>query len=66
MIRREDKDMSLRVILASQSPRRQELLKKIFQYFEVMPSNADENIEVLLPAEYVDKLSKIIAMEVDE
>ncbi len=66
MIRREDKDMSLRVILASQSPRRQELLKKIFQYFEVMPSNADENIEVLPPAEYVEKLSKIKALEVYE
>ena len=58
--------MSLRVILASQSPRRQELLKKIFQYFEVMPSNADENIEVLPPAEYVEKLSKIKALEVYE
>lgn len=32
-------------ILASQSPRREQLLKLIIDRFEIIPSNADENIE---------------------
>lgn len=32
-------------ILASQSPRREQLLKAIIEQFEIIPSNADETIE---------------------
>jgi nucleoside triphosphate pyrophosphatase len=35
----------MRLILASQSPRRQELLRRIWGEFEVIPSDADETLE---------------------
>lgn len=34
-----------KIILASQSPRRQELLRDIVSDFEIIPSNADETVE---------------------
>lgn len=58
--------MSHRVILASGSPRRRELLKYIFKDFEVVPSNADEDITEADPACLVEKLSKMKASEVFE
>ena len=41
----------MKIILASASPRRKELLKLIFDDFEVSPSNADETLPEGLPAE---------------
>ena len=58
--------MSKRVILASGSPRRQELLKHIYKYFEVVPSNADEALGIADPAELVTELSRLKAAEVFE
>ena len=48
----------MRVILASKSPRRKELLKEIFQDFIIIPSNVDENKYSL------DKLSFVKAEEI--
>ncbi len=45
------------VILASKSPRRNELLKEIFPSFEVMPQSVDENIEEKDPKQLVEKLA---------
>ncbi|SEG11247.1 septum formation protein [Eubacterium ruminantium] len=56
--------MSPRVILASQSPRRQELLKHLFKSFEIVPSNADEDIDEKEPEQFVEKLSMLKAREV--
>ncbi|MBR0516439.1 MAG: septum formation protein Maf [Eubacterium sp.] len=56
--------MSPRVILASQSPRRQELLKHIYKVFEIVPSFADEDIDEKDPGLYVEKLSRLKAREV--
>ena len=56
--------MMERVILASQSPRRRELLSRIFAEFEVMPSLAEEVAETNAPAEYVKTLAKAKAEEV--
>lgn len=42
------------VILASQSPRRQELLKRIIPEFEIVPADIDETIkEFVSPEDYV-------------
>lgn len=47
----------MKIILASASPRRKELLKKIFSEFDICPSDADEtipeNIECGQSAEYL-------------
>jgi len=48
----------MRVILASKSPRRKELLKEIFQDFIIIPSTVDENKYSL------DKLSFVKAEEI--
>lgn len=53
-----------RVILASQSPRRRELLSRVFETFEVIPSLAEEAAAVSSPAEYVKTLAKVKAEEV--
>lgn len=47
-----------RIVLASGSPRRKELLGKIFKEFEVITSDADENIELCNPGEIVEELAK--------
>jgi septum formation protein len=39
----------LKYILASASPRRHELLKKIIPDFDIVPANVDENIDESLP-----------------
>ena len=52
----------MKIILASSSPRRKELLKLITKEFEIIPSNAEEKLEEnLTPKEQVEKLSYIKA-----
>ena len=47
-----------RIILASASPRRKEILEMLKIPFEVIPSEADENIEMEIPPEkYVEELA---------
>ncbi|MBR2279707.1 MAG: septum formation protein Maf [Ruminococcus sp.] len=41
----------MKVILASASPRRQELLKEIFTEFEIMPADVDETLSDKIKAE---------------
>ena len=53
-----------KIILASQSPRRRELLSQIGVEFEVIPSMADENIKENNPSEFVKKLALIKGEEV--
>lgn len=52
------------IILASGSPRRRELLALAEYDFEVVPSLADENIEIAEPDEYVKRLASMKAHEV--
>ncbi len=55
----------MKIILASGSPRRKELLNNIGLKFDVIPSNADEAIpSSLTPAQAVEYLSKIKAADV--
>ncbi len=58
-----------RIILASQSPRRIELLKKIIKNFKIQASNIDENIEQHDPNKFVLEISKrkatTIAQKID-
>ncbi len=49
----------MRVILASKSPRRKELLEQIGLSFEVLVSDADENLDIDIPEEFVKELSRI-------
>lgn len=53
-----------RMILASASPRRRELLEKLGYSFEVIPSGAEENITETEPVAVVEKLSRIKAADV--
>lgn len=53
-----------RIILASGSPRRRELLEQIGLEFEVIPSGAEEVITKTLPSEVVEELSMQKAAEV--
>lgn len=53
-----------RIILASASPRRKELLAQIGLEFEVMPSEVEENPESTLPQDIVIELSKQKARDV--
>jgi len=55
---------SKRVVLASQSPRRIELLKKIINDFEIKVSNIDESINLNDPIRFVIEISKRKAQEV--
>jgi len=55
---------SKRVVLASQSPRRIELLKKIINDFEIKVSNIDESINLNDPIRFVTEISKRKAQEV--
>ena len=48
----------MRIILASGSPRRRELITKIYDKFEVITSDVDETIETEDPEELVQQLSK--------
>ncbi|MBS3970906.1 MAG: septum formation inhibitor Maf [Clostridia bacterium] len=55
-----------KLVLASASPRRRELLKQIGVSFEVFPSEVDENISINDPIEYVKELSYMKALWVAE
>lgn len=55
-----------KVILASASPRRQELLKQIGMEFEVMPSRSEEKVKSQNPSVLVMELSAQKAMDVYE
>lgn len=55
---------SKRVILASQSPRRIELLKKIIADFDVQASHVEENMDTKDPVIFVRELSKRKASEI--
>ena len=55
----------MRIILASASPRRQELLKGLFADFEIIVSNCDEN-ESGEPIEFVKKVSLKKAISINE
>jgi len=57
---------SMKVILASASPRRKQLLGMLIKDFEILPSNADENINCATPEETVRQLSYIKAKSVFE
>ena len=47
------------VILASSSPRRKELLKKIIPSFSIMPADIDENVkERETPRAYVARMAE--------
>ena len=51
-----------KIILASRSPRRKELLKRIGMDIEICPSNIDENkISINNPVEYVKELARLKA-----
>jgi len=54
----------MRIILASGSPRRRELLTQIGLEYEVIVSNADENVDCSDPAKMVEELSFIKAKAV--
>ena len=55
----------MKVILASASPRRKELLSTIFPLFHVIPSNAEENSNEILPAkQHVAYLAKVKAQDI--
>ena len=58
------KTEDIRIILASKSPRRKELIEGAGFKTLIIPSDADENIEEKDPAELVKKLSEIKAMSV--
>ena len=57
----------MKIILGSASPRRRELLKEIFDEFEIMPSNFDEDSikqNETSPAKLVETLSKLKGEEI--
>ena len=55
------------VFLASKSPRRKELLKKIISHFEVKSSNINENLNGGLPPhEFAVKLSQLKAQSISQ
>ncbi len=56
--------MESKIILASASPRRKELMEQIRLKFTVKPSDAEENINIDDPEELVSELSKLKADDV--
>lgn len=59
--------MKDKVILASASPRRQELLKLIFESFKILPSNVEENVPDSISAEETPEyLAKIKALDISK
>ena len=55
---------NIKIILASGSPRRKELLAQVGYDFDVCPSLSEEDLEVMAPSEYVMLLAKMKADEV--
>lgn len=58
--------MNKKIILASESPRRKELLARIGLEFQVMPSSAQEKTESREPVQMVQDLSRVKAEAVFE
>lgn len=58
--------MKNKIVLASASPRRRELLSQIGLEFEVIPSKSDEQITKVIPHEIVMELAEGKAVEVFE
>lgn len=56
----------MRIILASASPRRKELLGHIFSDFEIIPAQREENAIFITPSQYVSDLAFSKAYEVAE
>lgn len=56
----------MRIILASASPRRKELLKNLFQDFEVIPATGDETYTKTHPSEIVQQLAGQKAAEIEQ
>ncbi len=54
----------MNIILASQSPRRQNLLKKLEFEFKIEPSGINEDIDEPDPVEFVKKLAHLKAIDV--
>ena len=54
----------MKLILASSSPRRKELLSKLDYPFEIVPSNCEEKTTATIPVEVVQQLAKLKACEV--
>ena len=54
----------MRITLASSSPRRKELLKKLFQDFEILPAKGEESATSKNPEEIVLELSRQKAEEI--
>ena len=52
---------NIKIILASGSPRRKELLAQAGYDFDVCPSLSEEDLEVMAPSEYVMLLAKMKA-----
>lgn len=50
--------MSIRLILASESPRRRELLGGLGLPFEIMPAHADESCDLKDPVAYAEELAR--------
>ena len=58
---------NMRIILASKSPRRKQLLKILFDEFEIIPDNTPENKDdSLSPEEYVVRLAEDKCVNVSE
>ena len=55
---------NIKIILASGSTRRKELLAQAGYDFDVCPSLSEEDLEVMAPSEYVMLLAKMKADEV--
>jgi len=58
------REENMRLILASGSARRRELLELMEYDFEVIPANANEDIAPCAPGEYVEKLALTKAREI--
>ena len=56
----------MRVILASASPRRKELLKNLFQNFEIIPATGDETYTKTHPPDIVQHLASQKAAEIEQ
>ena len=55
-----------KIVLASASPRRRELLEQIGMEFEVIPSDIEEKVESRVPCEMVMELSGMKAVDIFE
>lgn len=56
--------MEKKIILASKSPRRAEILKMAGIDFSIVPSNVDENIKIISPTSYAMELSRLKANDI--